>query len=82
MTATQETTAKAKASGSVRVRQFDADRHDQSLELDDALEAKPTDRQLLWIDIADKIGDSNIRCCKLFAVTLRTMNPLYRSFIA
>ncbi len=55
MTATLEPTAEAPAQGSVRVRQFDADRHDQSLELDDALEAKPTDRQLLWIDIADEI---------------------------
>ena len=55
MTATVERTAEAPAHDGVRVRQFDADRHDQSLELDDALEAKPTDRQLLWIDIADEI---------------------------
>ncbi|HSH33549.1 MAG TPA: hypothetical protein VLB31_08005, partial [Actinomycetota bacterium] len=57
MTATKEPTAKAQARAqeSVRVRQFDADRHDQSLSLDDALEAKPTDRQLLWIDIAEEL---------------------------
>ena len=51
MTATQE----APAQESVRVRQFDADRHDQSLGLDEALESKPTERQLLWIDIAEEI---------------------------
>ena len=55
MTATLERTAEAPAREGVRVRQFDADRHDQSLSLDDALEAKPTDRQLLWIDIAEDL---------------------------
>ena len=55
MTATQEPTAKAPTEGSVRVRQFDADRHDQSLALDEALAAKPTERQLLWIDISEEL---------------------------
>ena len=55
MTATQEPTSKAPAQENVRVRQFDADRHDQSLGLDDALEAKPTERQLLWIDISEDL---------------------------
>jgi Mg2+ and Co2+ transporter CorA len=57
MTATQETPAQ----GSIRVRQFDADRHDQSLALDDALEAKPTERQLLWIDISEDLDSGQAR---------------------
>ena len=61
MTATQEPTAKAPAQESVRVRQFDADRHDQSLALDDALEAKPTERQLLWIDISEELDAGQAR---------------------
>jgi magnesium transporter len=36
----------------VRVRRFDADRKDQVLELDDALDRRPSERQLLWIDIS------------------------------
>jgi magnesium transporter len=55
MTATQESMAPAPRRDSVRVRQFDADRHDQSLDLDDALTAQPTDRQLLWIDLAEEL---------------------------
>src|SRR5215207_4476510 len=57
MTATEE----APPQGSVRVRQFDADRHDQSLALDDALEAKPTERQLLWIDISEDLDAGHAR---------------------
>jgi magnesium transporter len=57
MTATKE----APPQGSVRVRQFDADRHDQSLALDDALEAKPTERQLLWIDISEELDAEQAR---------------------
>lgn len=55
MTATQEPPAQAPDRDSVRVRQFDADRHDQSLGLDDALSTQPTERQLLWIDIAEAL---------------------------
>ncbi|HET7829846.1 MAG TPA: CorA family divalent cation transporter [Candidatus Limnocylindrales bacterium] len=36
----------------VRARRFDADRRDQVLELDEALATEPSERQLLWIDIA------------------------------
>ena len=61
MTATLEPTAEAPAQGSVRVRQFDADRHDQSLSLDDALKAKPTERQLLWIDMAEQLDKAQAR---------------------
>ena len=61
MTAIQEPTAKGASNGNVRVRQFDADRHDQSLQLDDALEATPTDRQLLWIDFSDELDPEQAR---------------------
>lgn len=37
----------------VRVRRFDADRQDQVTTLDDAIRKKPSERQLLWIDITD-----------------------------
>ena len=36
----------------MRVRRFDADRTDEVLELDRALTTPPSERQLLWIDIA------------------------------
>ena len=36
----------------VRARRFDADRSDEVVELDDALGAPPSERQLLWVDIA------------------------------
>jgi magnesium transporter len=61
MTAIQEQPAKAPAADGVRVRQFDADRRDQSLALEDALEATPTDRQLLWIDISDELDMEQAR---------------------
>jgi magnesium transporter len=38
----------------VRIRLFDADRTDVVLSLDQALASRPTDRQLLWVDI---VGD-------------------------
>jgi magnesium transporter len=61
MTATLEPTAEEPAQEGVRARQFDADRHDQSLALDDALQAKPTERQLLWIDIAEELDTAQAR---------------------
>ena len=36
----------------MRARRFDADRRDQVLEVDEALASEPSERQLLWIDIA------------------------------
>ena len=55
MTATQKPPAQAPDRDSIRVRQFDADRHDRALGLEDALSAQPTERQLLWIDIAEAL---------------------------
>ena len=77
MTATQEPTAKAPAQENVRVRQFDADRHDQSLALDDALEAKPTERQLLWIDISEDLdADQARQLADAFALDPSTVHAL------
>jgi len=39
----------------VRARRFDADRTDEVLELDDALAKRPSERQLLWIDITGEM---------------------------
>jgi Mg2+ and Co2+ transporter CorA len=61
MAATKEPAATTASDGRVRVRQFDADRRDQSLDLDDALKKRPTERQLLWIDIADEIDPEHVR---------------------
>jgi Mg2+ and Co2+ transporter CorA len=55
MTATRDEQAATRTNGRVRVRQFDADRNDQTLELADALRSKPTERQLLWIDLAEDV---------------------------
>ena len=41
----------------VRARRFDADRHDEVVELDEALASRPSERQLLWIDIAGPMPD-------------------------
>jgi magnesium transporter len=41
----------------VRARRFDADRSDEVVELDAALAAPPSERQLLWIDIAGPMPD-------------------------
>src|SRR5690349_9117957 len=41
----------------VRARRFDADRHDEIQELDDALATPPSERQLLWIDIQGPMPD-------------------------
>ena len=77
MTATQEPTSKAPAQENVRVRQFDADRHDQSLALDDALEAKPTERQLLWIDISEDLDSEQAsELAKAFELDSSTLHAL------
>jgi Mg2+ and Co2+ transporter CorA len=45
----------------LRVRRFDADRRDEVLSLDDAIAQKPSDRQLLWIDITDALDEAEVR---------------------
>jgi len=77
MTATQEPPARATAHGGFRVRQFDADRHDQSLELAEALSAKPTERQLLWIDIGEDLDEKDAqRLADAFDLDPSTMRAL------
>jgi magnesium transporter len=77
MTATQDEQATAPSNGPVRVRQFDADRHDQLLEFDDALASKPTERQLLWIDIAEQLDKEQIhRLAEALALDRSTVRAL------
>lgn len=47
--------APSQSSRQVRVRRFDADRLDRELDLETALAAGPTARQLLWIDVTGSI---------------------------
>ncbi|HUQ44235.1 MAG TPA: CorA family divalent cation transporter, partial [Candidatus Limnocylindria bacterium] len=61
----------------VRARRFDADRHDQVLSLEAALEAKVTSRHLLWIDIeGDLDSPDGERMAKRFALDRRTRQAL------
>jgi Mg2+ and Co2+ transporter CorA len=77
MTATRDERATTPSDGRVRVRQFDADRHDQSLELEDALGSRPTERQLLWIDIAEDIDREHAeRLAKAFELDRSTAQAL------
>jgi magnesium transporter len=48
MTAVQ---ALATGSGGLRVRRFDADRDDREISFDAAIKSRPSDRQLLWVDV-------------------------------
>jgi Mg2+ and Co2+ transporter CorA len=77
MTATKERPVQAPARDNVRVRQFDADRHDQSLDIDDALSAKPTERQLLWIDVAEELeAEDAQRLAEAFELDASTVRAL------
>jgi len=77
MTATRDEREAPPSNGRVRVRQFDADRHDQSLDLDNALTSKPTERQLLWIDITDEIDpDRARRMAEAFELDRSTLQAL------
>jgi hypothetical protein len=61
----------------VRARRFDADRHDEVIELDDALASPPSERQLLWIDIAGPMPDGLVdRLTKAFELDSTTANAL------
>jgi Mg2+ and Co2+ transporter CorA len=50
----------ADASG-VRIRMFDADRTDRVLDLAAALKTKPSERQLLWIDVLGELDPETAR---------------------
>ena len=46
--------------GNVRIRLFDADRTDRLLEFDAAMRLKPSERQLLWVDIEGTAGETQL----------------------
>jgi len=47
--------------GGLRIRLFDADRTDRILTFDDALAAKPSARQLLWVDVQGELPEQRRR---------------------
>jgi magnesium transporter len=61
----------------VRARRFDADRKDEVLDLDDALRTSPSDRQLLWIDIAGPMPEGLVaRLTEAFSLDHTTATAL------
>jgi Mg2+ and Co2+ transporter CorA len=77
MTATLDERETTRSNGRVRVRQFDADRNDQVLDLEDALGSKPTDRQLLWIDLSEDLDSADAkRLADAFGLDRSTMQAL------
>jgi Mg2+ and Co2+ transporter CorA len=47
----------SKSHDRIRIRLFDADRTDRILSFDEAMKAKMSDRQLLWIDVEGELQD-------------------------
>jgi magnesium transporter len=63
----------------VRARRFDADRTDEVLELDDALAKRPSERQLLWLDITGEMPEDLVpRLAKTFDLDDATAAELAR----
>jgi Mg2+ and Co2+ transporter CorA len=61
----------------VRARLFDADQRDERLELEQALAAKPHDRQLLWIDLVGEVApDVVAKLAPLLDLQPRTLRGL------
>lgn len=61
----------------VRARRFDADRSDEVLELDEALAASPSERQLLWIDITGPMPEGLVaRLTEAFSLDDSTADAL------
>jgi magnesium transporter len=61
----------------VHARRFDADRQDEVLELDDALSRRPSERQLLWLDVTgDMPKDLVPRLATLFEFDEATAEAL------
>jgi Mg2+ and Co2+ transporter CorA len=64
----------------IRVRRFDADRTDEILPLERALTARPTKRQLLWIDITGDVShDEATKLGDAFALEPRTRLALEKT---
>lgn len=47
-------------SARLRVRRFDADRRDREISLAEALDSQPSERQLLWVDVAGDIDAGDL----------------------
>ena len=61
----------------VRARRFDADRTDEVLELDDALAKRPSERQLLWIDVTGEMPSDLVpRLAETFGLDEKTAGEL------
>jgi magnesium transporter len=61
----------------VHARRFDADRKDEVLELDDALRKRPSERQLLWIDVTGEMPEDLIpRLVEVFELDAATAAQL------
>lgn len=70
-----------------RVRRFDADRTDRALTLQQALDSKPSERQLLWIDVVGRIEPEEVAALgERFELDDQTRhaltNPIERPHIA
>jgi magnesium transporter len=70
-------TASDAATADVRVRRFDADRSDEVLSLDEALAERPTERQLLWVDVVGTVSaDDARRLAERFELDARTRRSI------
>ena len=63
----------------VRARLFDADQRDARLDADQAFETRPTDRQVLWIDVLGDVEAADVeRLAPLLELQPRTLRALAR----
>jgi magnesium transporter len=69
------------ADGRFRARRFDADRNDRILNLEEALTSRPTERQLLWIDVAGELRAKEAEALgKSYEFDARTRRTLQARF--
>ena len=77
MTRREPDAAAEDSAAHVRARRFDADRHDEVVELDQALAKAPSERQLLWIDIAGPMPEGLVdRLTEAFHLDVTTAEAL------
>jgi magnesium transporter len=68
------------ASGRIRARLFDTDREDRELDREQLFEIRPTERQLLWIDVTGELDPADLdRLCERFSLDRRTRDVLEHS---
>jgi magnesium transporter len=61
----------------IRVRRFDADRRDEVITLERALTERPTERQLLWVDVVGRLSsDDAARLAERFELDPRTRRSI------